>query len=47
MTNKEKEEVEDALLGLLKIAQTAMPDTYYETDKNVLRARALLKKVRK
>jgi hypothetical protein len=36
-----------ALRGLLDIAETAMPDTYYATDSRVRRAKRLMNKIRR
>lgn len=37
-----RREVELTIKGLLRIAKLAMPDTYFQTDRRVARAHALL-----
>jgi hypothetical protein len=42
MTDNEAKQVIKAIKGLLKIAETAMPDTYYASDSRCKYARRLL-----
>lgn len=45
MNADEQKEVRRALRGLLKIAEMAMPDTFFATDSRVRAAKKLLKKL--
>lgn len=47
MTPQERTNVIRALLGLLKIARIAMPDTYYQSDRRVKRALGLMANLQK
>lgn len=42
MTPAEKKEVRRVVVGLLKIAELVMPDTFFASDSRLKRARKLL-----
>lgn len=42
MTRREASEIIERLEDLLDIARLAMPDTYYESDRRVKRAKKLI-----
>jgi hypothetical protein len=43
MTKEEKRKVRGVIKGLLAIAKIAMPDSYYDSDSRVRRAKKFLK----